>query len=123
MRRGARLHGIVLFGLPAHSSHLLQPLDVAFFGPFKKHYYSEFSQFLSRHMGQNITKYNICTLACRAYLRALIPANIQYGFRIYPLKTDVIEPKKLLPCESCRGKDPLKKSKPSKLDQKRSKNI
>jgi len=94
----AREHEIVLFVLPAHSSHLLQPLDVAISGPFKKHYYSECSQFLSRHMGQNITKYNICTLACRAYLKALTPANIQSGFRktgIYLLKTDVNQPEKM----------------------------
>jgi hypothetical protein len=110
----AREHGIILFVLPAHSSHLLQPLDVAIFGPFKKHYYSECAQFLSRHMGQNITKYNICALACRAYLKALTPANIQSGFRktgIYPLKTDVIKAEQLLPCESFREKEPVKKVK------------
>ncbi|XP_053395989.1 lactose-binding lectin l-2-like [Mercenaria mercenaria] len=31
----ARERGIILFVLPAHSSHILQPLDVAIFGPFK----------------------------------------------------------------------------------------
>ena len=94
----AREHGLVLFVLSDHSSHLLQPLDVAIFGPFKQHYYSECLQFLSRHMGQNITKYNICTLACRAYLKALTPANIQSGFcktGIYLLKTDVNQPEKM----------------------------
>ena len=31
----ARENGIILFVLPAHSSHLLQKLDVAVFGPLK----------------------------------------------------------------------------------------
>ena len=34
----ARENGIILFVLPAHNSHLLKPLDVAVFGPSKKHY-------------------------------------------------------------------------------------
>lgn len=31
-----RDNGIVVFGLPAHKSHVLQPLDVGFFGPLKE---------------------------------------------------------------------------------------
>ena len=31
----AREHKVILFVLPAHTSHLLQPLDVGCFGPFK----------------------------------------------------------------------------------------
>ena len=34
--RWEREKGIILFILLAHSSHLLQPLDVAVFGPMKK---------------------------------------------------------------------------------------
>lgn len=36
----AKEQGLVLFVLPAHSSHLLQPLDVSIFGPFKNYYYA-----------------------------------------------------------------------------------
>ena len=36
----ARSHKIVLFHLPAHSTHLTQPLDVGLFQPFK-HYHQE----------------------------------------------------------------------------------
>ena len=34
----AKGNNIILFVLPAHTSHLLQPLDVAIFGPFKSYY-------------------------------------------------------------------------------------
>ena len=80
---------IILFVLPAHSSHILQPLDVSIFGPFKNYYYSECSNFMQRNMGHTITKYEICTLACKAYLKAMTPRSIQNGFRktgLFPLK-------------------------------------
>ena len=32
------VHNIICFCLPAHSTHLLQPLDVGLFGPLQKHY-------------------------------------------------------------------------------------
>jgi hypothetical protein len=31
-------HRIISFCLPAHSTHLLQPLDVGLFGPLQKYY-------------------------------------------------------------------------------------
>ena len=34
----AKSTNIVIFILPAHTSHLLQPLDVACFGPFERMY-------------------------------------------------------------------------------------
>jgi hypothetical protein len=34
----AKEQKIILFILPAHTSHILQPLDVACFGPFQKIY-------------------------------------------------------------------------------------
>ena len=41
---------IVLFVLPPHTSHLLQPLDVGCYGPFKSYYYSECSQWMRCHI-------------------------------------------------------------------------
>ena len=113
----AREHGIILFVLPAHSSHILQPLDVAIFGPFKKYYYSECAQYLYSHMGQTITRYDMCELACRAYLKALTPLNIQAGFKktgIYPFNSDVVSQEQLLPCESFREDNPVAKVKAMK---------
>jgi len=37
----ALTNNIHIFVLPAHTSQVLQPLDVAVFGPFKRFYYSE----------------------------------------------------------------------------------
>ena len=37
----AKDHNIILFGLPAHASHLVQPLDVGCFGSFKSSFYTQ----------------------------------------------------------------------------------
>ena len=117
----AREKNIILFVLPAHSSHILQPLDVSIFGPFKNYYYSECSRFMQRNMGRTITKYEICTLACKAYLKAMTPLSIQNGFRktgIFPLKADAITQEKFFPCESFREKNPIGKVKAIKQGKK-----
>lgn len=54
----ARQNNIILFILPPHTSHALQPLDVGCFGPFKSVYYAECSRFIGQERGRVITKYN-----------------------------------------------------------------
>ena len=110
--RWAREKGIILFVLPAHSSHLLQPLDVAVFGPFKRHYYSECAKYLASHMGMTITRHEICSLASRAYLKSFTLMNIQAGFKktgIFPLNMNIVAADKLFPCESFREAMPFEK--------------
>ena len=41
-------HKVVLFVLPAHSSHILQPLDVGCFGPFQKIFAGEVDTFMKK---------------------------------------------------------------------------
>ena len=43
-----RLENIVLFSLPPHTSHVLQPLDRGFFGPFKSYFRSECAAFTQK---------------------------------------------------------------------------
>src|SRR5438270_11658475 len=45
-------HNIVLFLLPLHSSHLLQPLDVSVFGPLKQAMSSLLSQFYTTEISR-----------------------------------------------------------------------
>ena len=103
---------IILFVLPAHTSHVLQPLDVAVFGPFKTYYYQECAIFMQKNMGQSITRYDMTKLACRAYLKAMSPTNVQSAFKktgIFPLERNVIAKEKLFPCETFREDHPLEK--------------
>ena len=87
----AKANSIVLFVLPPHCSHILQPMDVGCFGPFQKKYSQECLTH-SRLHHQCVTRYDVCKLACRAYTVALSPVNLQASFRktgIYPLQNAI----------------------------------
>jgi hypothetical protein len=103
---------LILFVLPAHSSHVLQPLDVAVFGPFKGYYYRECAAFMRQNMGKAVTKYSMTEIACKAYLHAMTPANIISAFKktgIHPLNKEAINSTKLFPSEVFRDNTPLQK--------------
>jgi hypothetical protein len=48
-------HNIITLGLPAHSSHLTQPLDVGCFAPLKQAYSRQIEGFIKAHIN-HITK-------------------------------------------------------------------
>ena len=97
----ANTQGIILYILPAHTSHLLQPMDVGCYGPLQRIYNSLCHKFMRETSG-TITRYNICELACKAYTRALSAENLQAAFRrtgIFPLDKDAIAKEFLIPSE------------------------
>lgn len=105
---------IILFVLPAHTSHVLQPLDVGVFGPFKRYFYSECAAYMTDNLGKVVTKYEMASVACKAYLKAMTPQNIISAFRrtgIYPLRKDAVPMERLLPCEAFRDDRPILKAR------------
>ncbi|KAI0235680.1 hypothetical protein LSAT2_013758, partial [Lamellibrachia satsuma] len=96
----AQKHNIILFLLPAHTSHLLQPLDVGVFGLFKVSYYNECRNYLRKHPGQIITRYDVCRLTANALSHTMIPGNIIGSFKrtgIYPFNASVVTDEQLAP--------------------------
>ena len=94
---------IVLFVLPAHTSHITQPLDVSCFAPLKKMYNSCCKTFLAENKGRVITRYDVCQILSKAFLKAVTPSNAISGFRktgIFPLNKNIslvsIAPSELL---------------------------
>lgn len=88
----AKDNNIILFVLPPHTSHILQPLDVGCFGAFSK-IYSDECQKHQRNTGSVVGRYNVCSIACKAYTKGLSPANLQSSFRksgIYPFNPSAI---------------------------------
>ena len=80
--------------LPAHTSHVTQPLVVSCFGPLKKIYNSGCRKYLKDNPGRVITRYDVCQLACKAFGKAITPCNAIAGFRktgIYPLNRNIGE--------------------------------
>ena len=109
----AQKHNIILFLLPAHTSHLLQPIDVGVLGPFKVSYYKGCCNYLQKHPGQIITRYDICRLTANALSHTMTPGNIIGSFNrtyIYPFNASVVTDEQLAPSTSvnppnqhCRG--------------------
>ena len=71
---------IISLCMPAHSSHLLQPLDVGCFGPLKQAYGRQ-AEGLMRNRINHITKHEFLPCFKEAYNKAITSSNIQGGFR------------------------------------------
>jgi hypothetical protein len=103
----AQERNIILHILPAHTSHILQPLDVGCYRPLQRIYDNE----CHKAMRQNhsiITRYNVCELGCKAYQRALSLENLQSAFRktgIYPLTMTIINRYLLKPSKVFKPSD------------------
>ena len=73
-------NNIITLCLPAHSSHLLQPLDVGCFNPLKRAYGKALEDFIKSHVN-HITKTEFLIAFHAAHVAAITPQNIQGGFR------------------------------------------
>jgi hypothetical protein len=78
--------------MPAHSSHLLQPLDVGCFSPLKRAYSREVESLIRHHIN-HITKLEFLPAFKTAYNRSFTSANICSAFRgagLVPLQPDTV---------------------------------
>ena len=73
-------NSIITLCLPAHSSHLLQPLDVGCFNPLKRAYSRALEDFIKSHVN-HITKTEFLIAFHAAHVAAMTPQNIQGGFK------------------------------------------
>ena len=69
-----------MVSFPPHTTHKLQPLDVAVYGPFKRYYNAACDDFMVTNP-RPITIYDIASIVSGAFLRAFTPANITAGFK------------------------------------------
>jgi hypothetical protein len=78
--------------MPAHSSHLLQPLNVSCFSPLKRAYSREVKSLIRHHIN-HITKLEFLPAFKTAYDRSFTSANICSAFRgagLVPLQPDTV---------------------------------
>ncbi len=71
---------IITLCMPAHSSHILQPLDVGCFGPLKKAYGREIEGLMKGHL-THITKTDFLPAFFAAFQAAMTESNIKGAFR------------------------------------------
>jgi hypothetical protein len=75
-----KVNNIIPLCLPAHSSHLTQPLDIGVFGPLKKAYSNQIS-FLARANITHITKDDFFPAFKAAFAAVFTEQNIKGGFQ------------------------------------------
>ncbi|ELQ41143.1 hypothetical protein OOU_Y34scaffold00300g4 [Pyricularia oryzae Y34] len=73
-------NNIIPICLPAHSSHLTQPLDVGVFGVLKRAYGQEINNFIRAHIN-NISKVEFFLAFVAAYEVSMTKDNMAGGFR------------------------------------------
>ena len=93
---------IVLFCLPAHTNHLLQPLDKVFFGPLKSNWRKRTQQFMQEHRGTPVDKISFGRVFSRALLDTSIPSLVTTAFcscGIWPVDASAIDYGKTKPAD------------------------
>ena len=89
-------HGVDMISLPSHTSHALQPLDVACFKPFKTALKAYRNKWMVQNSGGKVEKDILAQWVDLSLKKALSPNNIRNGFRairIWPLSLDKMEAK------------------------------
>ncbi|XP_065667217.1 uncharacterized protein LOC136087720 [Hydra vulgaris] len=87
-----RKHSIVMLTLPPHATHMMQPLDVTFFSPFKTYYSQACDYWMVNHPGRPITKAQIPALVRHAYDRSATTGIARKGFEetgIWPFNLQI----------------------------------
>jgi len=83
----ARENDVIIYTLVPHTTHEMQPLDVAVFGPLKRTWQEVCHNYVQSHPGRIITKYQFNEIFSKAWLKSLVPANVISGFKtcsVYP---------------------------------------
>ena len=111
----ARNNEIHILCLPAHTTHILQPLDVGVFKSFKSFYYKACRKQIAESPHRVITTEQIARLVGIAWPQALTPLNIMSGFKkcgIYPLNPGEVTDRQLAPSTVFTSQDALSVSRP-----------
>ena len=87
-----KANNIITLGLPPHSSHLTQPLDVGCFSPLKKAYSREIELYIKAHIN-HITKVEFLIAFKAAFVKSITKQNADAGFRgagLIPFNPDAV---------------------------------
>ena len=77
----AREHNVKVLILPSHTTHKMQPLDVAVFKSLKSHYDKAVDSWLREHPGRGVQESNVASLFAEAWGKAATVGNAISGFR------------------------------------------
>ena len=97
MARENEIHPLCL---PAHTTHILQPLDVGVFKSFKSHFSKACHAYIAKHPGRVVTTDIIAALVAEAWPHSCTPVNILSGFKkcgIFPINPGAVSDRQLAP--------------------------
>jgi 4-hydroxybenzoate polyprenyltransferase len=75
-------HNVQLLYLPPHTSHVLQPLDLAIFGPLKHAYRTYVDNFNLYTNSAPVGRQNLLKGYCHARTKAITASNIKAGWEV-----------------------------------------
>lgn len=112
----ARMNKILVLCYPAHTTHVLQGLDVVVFAVVKR-CLAEERDIWERETGEKISKKNFLGIYGRAHLRSLSAENITAAFRktgVWPFNPNVITEEMMAPSKetSCKAHLPIAPASP-----------
>lgn len=84
---------IILLSMPSHTSHYLQPLDVAVFKSLKTFFYESCRLWMKQHPGRRLTRQQFGFLLNQAWGKSATSGNAISGFRatgVFPLNPRAI---------------------------------
>ena len=81
--RVAKENDIILFTLGPHTTHEMQPLDTAVFGPLKAHCREACHKYIQNNPGMAVTKYQFSSLLSEAWMNTMSPSTIISCFKEY----------------------------------------
>ena len=96
----ARANDVTLLCLPAHTSHILQPLDVGVFKSFKASFNKTCGNYVRQHPGRVITTDVLASMVAQAYPTSFTPVNVLSGFKkagVYPFNPSEVNDRQLVP--------------------------
>lgn len=96
----ARENNVELICLPPHMTHILQPLDVGVYGPFKQEWKKILKEYKTSTRAANISKQVFPSLIKKLWDRVIKPQHCISGFRhsgIYPFNMSAIPSFKFAP--------------------------
>ena len=79
--RAAAAQKIIIFALPANTTHLTQPLDKGPFSPLKYSWKEACHNFIVKNPGRCVTRYDFCHLFSEAWSKSMTVKNIAAGFK------------------------------------------
>ena len=102
----ARANSIYILCLPAHTTHILQPLDIGVFKSFKSNFSKSCSQYMADHPGRVITTNILASLVAEAWPLSFTQLNIMSGFKkcgLFPLNPSAVDDRQSAPSRAFRA--------------------